>query len=143
MAQIIQAQALIPLNLHVSGLPGTGLNIEAVSFGQGSNVFSFNAAPVAAPEHAQASQNNLNVQSFESDSSEDVNVAADLIDFIQPTTPPEGCPNHAPEAYLIGDAPRMIYVKSFLTEDERQHILTKTSVSQSIIELKRFPWQRC
>ncbi|KAL3439689.1 hypothetical protein BJX65DRAFT_300939 [Aspergillus insuetus] len=51
---------------------------------------------------------------------------ADSIAFVQPAIPPEGCPDYTPQTYLISQDPRMIYIESFLTEEERLHLVSQS-----------------
>lgn len=117
MAQIIRGHAMIPLSFQVSRT-GMGLNIESLSLGSMPNVYSFNLEPATPPRDAA--------------NEPERNSAADFINFIQPSIPPDGCPNHSPELYLINESPRVIYVKAFLTEEERLHVLAKRCVYKNL-----------
>ncbi|KAE8327152.1 hypothetical protein BDV39DRAFT_205286 [Aspergillus sergii] len=112
MAQIAESQAMIPLNSDIFGLLDVEYGVQEASFPHSPHVLSFTSATSALGSHHQTKPQLENL--------------ANSIDFIQPAIPPEGCPDHKPQVHLINQAPLMIYIEAFLTEEERLYLLSQS-----------------
>ncbi|PYH84416.1 hypothetical protein BO82DRAFT_329764 [Aspergillus uvarum CBS 121591] len=97
---------VIPLHLHVSGS-----YIHGVSLGDNNQFFSIGSHIPVASTTTQTPLPTEHPSSF--------------LKFIQPDSSID-CPDHEFQAYLIAESPRMIYIESFLREDERLHLLEKS-----------------
>ncbi|OJJ42208.1 hypothetical protein ASPZODRAFT_147691 [Penicilliopsis zonata CBS 506.65] len=115
MSSIIQAQGILPLFLNVSTSLGSGLIIHGISLGDGNQFFSLG-------EKIPAVATSASVQTHTPDSTLSPQHPANFLEFVQPDQSIE-CPEHDFQAYLIAESPRMIYIESFLSEEERQHVM--------------------